>query len=145
MKTRIIFLSLVLVATVAWWELRPGPTLAPEPDEASSPSDQPQHVASARHDDPPVSTPVGPTVEHPEATPSDPLVRHRDRLRTTAFRLAARREDAVAGGAPEPTVQALDAHLARVEQRLADLEMAVATGVAVGGAVLPATTTAARP
>lgn len=145
MRPRILSLVLITLATTAWLALRAEPTVAPAPSEAPFDGDAHDRLATTRHDDAPDSTRLEPVAELPKPQPTDPLVRHRDRLRDTASRLAARRAAAVASGAPEPTVQALAAHLARVEQRLATLDVASAAGVAVGGASPAAPSTVARP
>ncbi len=58
-----------------------------------------------------------------ESSPSSgPLARQRDRLDVTAIRLRARRDRAIEAAVPETTVRALDAHIGRIEQRLAALD-----------------------
>lgn len=119
----LVLSSAVVVAAISWWALHREPAPAPASSEAASIVDEPERTAAARHDDPPAPAELEPPTTHPPSTASDPLTRQRDRLRDTAARLTARRDEAQASRAPEPTVQALDAHLARVEQRLAVLDM----------------------
>lgn len=75
-----------------------------------------------------------PRAEASPSTSSTPLTRHHDRLHDTATRLAARRDEAQAAGAPAATIRALDAHVERVEQRIAALAVMPRAGLADLGA-----------
>jgi type IV secretory pathway VirB10-like protein len=121
----LVLTSAVILTATSWWasSREQAPALAPETSEAASADGDPERLAAARHDDPPAPPELEPPTTPPTSTSPSPLVRQRERLRDTAARLTARRDEAQATGAPEPTVQALDAHLARVEQRLAVLDV----------------------
>lgn len=60
----------------------------------------------------------------PASTSPAVLARQRERLRSTAAQLRTRRDQALASHTPEPTRRMLEGHLARVERRLAALELA---------------------
>ncbi len=123
MQRRPILLTLVILAGVGWWVLRPEPAASPEAQEASLGVSEPEPATVARQEEQPPAIEPERATEAPVAPPSsDPLDRQRWRLLDTSARLAARREAARTSGAPETTLHALDAHLARVQQRIAALD-----------------------
>lgn len=124
MRTRSLSVAVVAVAAVAWWPSQREP--APISDDASWALDDRELPASTSDDDPLGGATKSLAAESSTSAPSTPLVRQRDRLRNTASRLVARREAAVASGVPEPTVRALDAHLARIEKQLVMLDTTLA-------------------
>jgi hypothetical protein len=130
MKRRALSLSLLIITASGWWVLRLGPAATPEPMQVAPNAEVREPVAAVRHDEPPTSVErAGPTAE-PVPIPSDPLARQRRRLLDTSASLAVRLAAARTSGAPERTLQALDAHLARIEQRLATLDTAVTGAIA---------------
>jgi hypothetical protein len=125
MRPRRLHILSALISTVAaagWWALRAEPVVMIEPDAHSSSVEPTERTTSVSRDGAPPSPRHDRATAHPEPRLADPLARHRERLRGTASRLAARRAAAVASGAPAATVQALDAHLARTQEQLARLD-----------------------
>ena len=113
MKLRTIVVFLALLGAAGWWVLRSVRTPESESREASPTRAVSEPLATARSGDSAESpTPV-------EST--DPLARQAERLRDTSARLAMRRAEAKAKGAPEITIRALDAHMERLERQLAAL------------------------
>jgi hypothetical protein len=135
MERRAILLSLVILAVFGWWVLRPEPASIPASLETSLGVGGPEPGAMARQGDQPTSIePERPTEVLVSPSSSDPLDRQRRRLLDTSVSLAARRDAARTSGAPEPTLQAIDAHLARVQQQLATLDVTIAGAVVAEGA-----------
>lgn len=123
MKPRIIVLFLALLGGAGWWVLRSVPVSELEAHEAS---------LADEASEPLVTLGSGESVEKPIPVEStDPLVRQRERLRDTAARLASRRDEARAKEAREITIRALDAHLERIEQQLAELGVDPSSDVSV--------------
>lgn len=125
MKRRTIIALLVLATAASWWARRDDGASRADSPEASLAVGAAESLVVARSRESPDPASLDRSPEAPPAAnapaSSTPLTRQRERLHDTAARLAARRDRARATGAPEATVQALDAHLARVEQRLAAL------------------------
>ena len=123
MSRRITSASLVLIAVVTSWVLLdPGTTSSDRPvsafeveaSQASPVAIGTEHARSS-----------GTTAIHSTVGPmslAEPLARQRDRLRRIESRLRVRRDQARASHAQEATLQAIENHLARVEQRLVALE-----------------------
>ena len=121
-RHRLISSTIVLAVAVGLWALlRPAPPTPEAPD--TSPEREDTTRLTMAEDAPrlPASELDEPT-NGPSTTGPSPLTRQRDRLRRTATRLRARRDRAERSDASETTLQALDAHLDRVEQRLDRLD-----------------------
>ncbi len=123
MRHRAIVASFVIVvAAIGWWALHPEDALAPSSSDVTV-SEEDARWAPWPDGAPPNSVDVAPATTEPTVPSRDPLVRQRERLRSTAAQLRTRRDQAVAARAPERTVQMLEGHLARVERRLAALRV----------------------
>lgn len=130
MNHRVIISSLAL-AVVGGWALHAARAPRPESSEDALVDEVSARAEAPRLDDPPALARPDREPAAPRSSASTPLDRQRDRLQDTATRLAARRDEAQAASAPEATVRALDAHLARVEEQLAALDVDVPTRAAV--------------
>lgn len=122
MTRRALHSLLVLLAVVGAWALYREHVRAPASIEAASTPARLEHPRSVRADD----SPAPPTLDRPAFDPSllasTAAERQRLRLRDTAADLTARRNHARATAASAPIVQALDAHIARIEHRLAAID-----------------------
>lgn len=125
-----VFSSILIVAVGRSWALHRESASTLEPDEVASEDGGSEPLAMARRADEPAPTALERPAGDRGSSSSTPHERQRDRLRKTATRIAMRREQAQVSGAPEPTVRALDAHLARIEQRLEQLDVTHAADVA---------------
>jgi hypothetical protein len=133
MKHRVIIPFLALAA-FAGWALHGAREPRPEPSEdALVVEAAAERVEAPRFDEWPGLAQREHEPSAPRSIASTPLDRQRDRLQDTAARLVARRDEARAASAPEATVRALDAHLERVEQQLAALDVDEPTRAAARG------------
>ncbi len=123
---RIAILSLAAVAAIViWWSLD---------GQRSTVVEQPELIAG--RDPRSVNAQADPDTRAVEPVPVDsellagdgdaqragPLARQVERLRAAARRVQERRDDAEQGGASRASLEVMDAHLERLEQRLGQAE-----------------------
>lgn len=123
MIRRILPTSLLLLAAVVGWGLLPQDAPLSE-HRVGSPKagERAPPTTITLEGSPQPSAPLEDATTEPRRALSEPLARQRDRLDRAAIRLRARRDQAQANDVPEGTVHALQAHLARIEHRLATLD-----------------------
>jgi len=123
MRYRAFIVCLVsVVVALGWWALRREEPSAPESARTAH-DDEPAPRTVAHGSDPPTALELDdPIAFDPTSSSVAPLVRQRERLRTTADQLRTRRERALGDELPRATVRTLDDHIARIELRLSLLD-----------------------